>query len=288
MAHSLGYQIHRLCKANPEGSFGTQHDRSGMLKAAMKQLRQDGYRFDELKSLKPKHTEHLVKTWQRQGLSPGTIKNRTANLRWLGQKLGKPHLVASNKALGIENRSYIASESKAKPLSEEKLSQVQDNYTKASLRLQEAFGLRTEESIKFWPKQSVRGAVVALKGSWCKGGRPRTLEIRTDKQREAIQFAQKVAGNGALIPPQMNYVQQLNRFKSQCANAKIDNVHGYRHHYAQQRYKELTGREAPVNGGLSRKAMTKEERLNDNAIRLQISQELGHSRLEIVATYIGS
>ena len=47
----------------------------------------------------------------------------------------------------------------------------------------------------------------------------------------------------------MSYRGQLNRFKAQTARAGIDRVHGLRHHYAQARYAELTGCEAPAAGG---------------------------------------
>lgn len=55
-----------------------------------------------------------------------------------------------------------------------------------SLQLQQAFGLRREESIKFQPRYADRGDHIALKGSWTKGGRegngtfrsPQTSSVR--------------------------------------------------------------------------------------------------------------
>ena len=44
----------------------------------------------------------------------------------------------------------------------------------------------------------------------------------------------------------------------------------------------------PALGGQSRRDMTKEEREKDDEIRLEISRELGHERIQIVAVYIGS
>ncbi|WP_230320740.1 phage integrase N-terminal domain-containing protein [Erwinia sorbitola] len=40
-------------------------------------------------SLKTKHITYLVKQWQEQKLSTGTIKNRMAHLRWWAEKVGK-------------------------------------------------------------------------------------------------------------------------------------------------------------------------------------------------------
>ena len=51
----------------------------------------------------------------------------------------------------------------------------------------------------------------------------------------------QLAGKVSLIPRDKTYVQQLQRFKAQCQAAGIHHVHGHRHHYAQQRYRELAG-----------------------------------------------
>ncbi len=77
-------------------------------------------------------------------------------------------------------------------------------------------------------------------------------------------------------------------FEKEMHAVGLGRSHGARHHYAQQRYEELTGRKAPALGGKSRKALTPEERTSDDEIRLKISQELGHERIQIVAVYIGS
>jgi hypothetical protein len=60
-----------------------------------------------------------------------------------------------------------------------------------------------------------------------------------------------------------------------------------RHAYAKTRYKEITGWECPLNGGLTRKDMTVAQKDLDDKARLWISQELGHSRSVITKNYIG-
>lgn len=277
-----------LCRDHKEGGFGTQKDRSNILQLAGRQLREAGFRGMTPESLKPKHVNHLVNRWKEEKLSPGAIKNRMSALRWWAAKVGKPAIIPrTNAELGIEERTRIATESKAKPLSDDLLGKVGNRYVEASLRLQEAFGLRREESIKIQPQMALRGAVLSLKGSWCKGGRPRSIEVRTDKQREALAFAQAVAKGGALIPHDKNYIEQLNVFKHVTSQANIDNVHGFRHYYAQQRYEELTGNKAPVEGGLSRSEMSPEQKQVDDSARMHISQELGHGRLDVVSSYLG-
>jgi len=60
-------------------------------------------------------------------------------------------------------------ESKAHELDVDKLAAVSDPFTALSLRLQEAFGLRREESIKLRPTWADRGGMLHLKASWTKG-----------------------------------------------------------------------------------------------------------------------
>lgn len=287
--HSLAYQLKKLVKQEAESSFATRKNRSQILELAGKQLKDAGYRNMTPQSLKPKHVSALVNTWKAGGLGEGTIKNRMSAIRWWAEKVGKADMIPrSNSELGIADRVRTPTESKAKPITEEMLSKVKNEHVKASLRLQEAFGLRREESIKINPKVSQNGSLLVLKGSHCKGGKPRAIEIRTDKQRDALAYAQRIANGGALIPYDKNYIQQLNVFKADTAQAKISNVHGFRHFYAQERYRELIGSEASINGGLKRGDMTPQQKQFDDAARLQISQELGHERLDVVKSYLGA
>jgi len=194
----------------------------------------------------------------------------------------------SNDALNIERRSLIPTESKAKSLEGVDLGSIDDAYMRASLRLQEAFGLRREECIKIIPEMAHRGSELVLKGSWCKGGRPRTINIRTDEQRMVLEYAKNTANGGSLIPRHLSYVQHMKRYERETSKAGISRTHGLRHRYAQKRYEELTSQKAPVNGGESRKDLSPAQKSLDNKARAIISRELGHERLSVVAQYIGS
>ena len=66
-----------------------------------------------------------------------------------------------------------------------------------------------------------------LKASWTKGGKERDIPIGTDAQRALLNEAKEFAGAGSLIPAEMSYRDQLNRFKAQTARAGIDRVHGF-------------------------------------------------------------
>ena len=95
------------------------------------------------------------------------------------------------------------------------------------------------------------------------------------------------AGRDSLIPADRNYVQQLRRFEYQCDRAGIHRVHGHRHQYAQERYRELTGWSAPAAGGPRSKELTRGQKLIDREARLTISSELGHEREQVGAIYCG-
>jgi len=148
-------------------------------------------------------------------------------LRWLAEKIDKQNIVArENASYGIAERRHVGNESKARELDADKLAGVSDPYTAMSLRLQEAFGLRREESIKLRPQWADRGELLHLKASWTKGGKERDIPVSTDKQRALLRQAKDLAGPGGLIPAEMSYRDQLNRFKTQTAKAGIDRVHG--------------------------------------------------------------
>src|SRR5439155_18715762 len=151
-------------------------------------------------SLKPKHVEKLVERWLAERLSPGTIKNRMSALRWWVQKIGKENIIArSNAAYDIPDRTYVTNVSKARELAIAAIEGIRTESIKISLKLQAAFGLRREESIKIVPKMADRGDRLVLKDSWTKGGRTREIPIGTPDQRQLVEDAKAVAKGKSLI-----------------------------------------------------------------------------------------
>ena len=217
------------------------------------------------------------------------MKQRMAHLRWLMVKINKQNIIAKDNAFyNIQKRQHVTNTSKAKTLSQEQLNQIQDPYIKISVQLQQAFGLRCEESIKFMPKLADQDNHITLKASWTKGGKARTIPIRMQQQRDLLNQAKALAGRSALIPRHLKYYQQRNCYTKQTQKAGLQKLHGLRHRYAQQRYQQLTGWPCPVQGGPLRKTFTDEQNLLDRQARLTISKELGHERIQIVSVYIGS
>jgi integrase len=284
----LNHDLKIMCQRNRDGSFPTQHDRERILSMVANQLHEGGFKNLRAQGLRTKHVEHLVQRWQTEGASSGTLKNRMAALRWVAEKIDKRNIVArDNAAYGIADRKFVTNESKARTLDAGKLARVKDAYTAMSLRLQAAFGLRREESIKLQPAWADRGDVLVLKASWTKGGKAREVPIRTDAQRALLDEAKALAGSGSLIPADQSYKEQLNRFKAQTAFAGIERVHGFRHAYAQERYRELTGWKPPALGGPTSRELNPATKAVDREARLTISRELGHEREQITAIYLG-
>jgi integrase len=211
-----------------------------------------------------------------------------AAIRWWARKVNKQNVVArSNEHYGIPDRRFVTNESKAKTVTHEQLERVRDEHVRMSLELQQAFGLRREEAMKFQPSFADRGDHLVLKTSWTKGGRERAIPIRTDAQRELLKRARRLAGLGSLIPSNRNYRQQMRIYEGNTCRAGLSKMHGLRHAYAQNRYEELTGWKAPATGGPSSKLLTQEQRELDHEARLIISHELGHDREAVVSAYLG-
>lgn len=283
----LTFTLRALCKRNRDGSHATQADRLRILMLASRQLGEMGFRQMRATSFKGKHVEALVERWRVEGLSAGTLKNRLGALRWWAEKVGRAGMIPlDNAQLAIPKRQFVTNENKAQHLGNG-LDRVSDAYVKISLALQQAFGLRREESIKFQPRYADHGDRVVLKGSWTKGGRPRMVPITTTEQRAVLDAAHRIAGGGSLIPAHKTYIQQRHTYDGQCKAAGLSHMHGLRHHYAQARYEALTGWKAAAAGGPTAQVLTTEQRLADAMARQTISQELGHDRPQITAVYLG-
>jgi hypothetical protein len=285
---NLNYLLKLLCGRNRDGSFATRADRERMLALFANQLQEAGFRWLRPDSLKPKHVQALLERWKAEGISAGTMKNRLAVLRWWAEKIGKESLIArENDAYAVERRQFVTNRDKGKTLDPAQVEKVASPFVAMSLRLQEAFGLRREESIKIRPAWADEGNALRLKASWTKGGRERVIPIGTPEQRAVLDEAKNLAAGGSLIPAGSTYKEQLKVFRAECKRVGINGVHGLRHRYAQERYFQKTGWQCPVRGGPTAKQLTPEHRSVDQRARLEISAELGHGRGQVTAIYLG-
>ncbi len=126
-----------------------------------------------------------------------------------------------------------------------------------------------------------------------KGGRvgasaPRWIAVDHHVQ-DALGFARQVSPGGSpnLIAPDesyLNVLQEIIRPARDVLHAhKLKGFHELRAAYACERYEQITRHRAPINGG----QCCQVDRNLDREARRQISYELGHGRIDVVAAYIG-
>jgi integrase len=259
--------------------------KSGLLLVA-DDLKQLGYRLPSAGSLKPKHIAALISAWRSRRVSDATIKNRMGWVRWWAMKTGKPGLIPRDNAeLGIAEKTTFKGP-RAAATTLDKLADLPERMALA-VRLQMAFGLRLEESLKFRPQIADKGSYVALQASWCKGGKSRVVPLSHDRQRDLLDDVHRVCGDGALIPVGTSYIRFRKQFEKTTLDAGITNVHKHRHWYACWRYRTLAKAQPPAEGGPTYQQLSVAERARLDAVRLQISQELGHNRIDVTDAYLG-
>lgn len=166
----------------------------------------------------------------------------------------------------------------------------------AIVLLARATGMRLREAIladlpRLSREVNELGTINIQEGT--KGGRagasaPRWITVN-DHVREALGFAQEVspAGSRNMIAPHESYLsllQQLIRPARDILHAlNLKCFHELRTAYACERYEQITQHRAPINGGQCYQV----DRNLDREARRQISYELGHGRIDVVAAYIG-
>src|ERR671938_1353597 len=112
--HTVTFLLVQLTRQHRQGWYATQADRRGMLTLIGEQLH-ERYKDMRPQDLGGRHVQYLLTRWQAEGLSPATIKNRLAALRWWARKVGKASVIPrSNAQLGLPQRQTAATSSKAK------------------------------------------------------------------------------------------------------------------------------------------------------------------------------
>ena len=284
----LEYQLNKICERNRDGAHGTQKQRRKGLRHIARELHELGFKNMQSISLRKKHIDALVAYWEKSGITVATVKNRMSFLRWWAQKIGKTGVVpALNEPLGIPRRKYVCEADKSIEVSDQQLLKIDDPFVQASVVLQKEFGLRRKEAIKIIPSIADDCDRLVLSPSWTKGGKQRTIPITTIRQRAALDVAKAVAKGGSLIPPNIRYAQQVNRYEYRCRKAGIRRAHGLRHAFAQKEFEVRAGFPSPHKGGPGRRDLTANQKLIDAKVRKEISEEMGHHRPQITSTYFG-
>lgn len=201
--------------------------------------------------------------------------------------------VSPTKECGIAERSQVRNTpvlTQREPLSVAlQALRENGNYRGAAVaELAREFGLRSKEAALLnahsaLKEAQTRGYINILDGT--KGGRGREVPITHENQLQALKNASTTQENTrAVMPSDKNWAQYRNELQHVREILKENGfagLHDLRSAYAADRYEQLTGQPAPVNGSAIA------DRGADQAAREQITAELGHGRIDVVAAYIG-
>lgn len=241
---------------------------------------------------------------RRGNLAVSTAQNHLSSVnRTMAALRGDQHVKLSSpsKALGMQRSGVrqLAPQGQDR----EQVKQIVDALCRdhqqraaAIVLLARATGMRLREAIladlpRLNREANQLGRINIQDGT--KGGRagasaPRWIAV-DDHVRGALGFARQVspAGSRNLIAPNERYrnlLQEILRLARDILHTH--NVKGFyelRAAYACERYEQITQHRAPINGG----HCCQVDRNLDRAARRQISYELGHGRIDVVAAYIG-
>lgn len=241
---------------------------------------------------------------ERGDLAVSTAQNRLSSVnRTMAALRGDQYvkLPSPGKALGMQRTGVRHSVPQGQD--REQLKQIVDalcshgqRRAAAIVLLARATGMRLREAILAdLPRLSREaydlGRVNIQDGT--KGGRagasaPRWVAV-DDLVRSALGFARQTspAGSRNLIAPHecyLNVLQEIIRPARDILHAhNLKGFHELRAAYACERYEQITLHRAPINGG----QCCQIDRNLDREARRQISYELGHDRIDVVAAYIG-
>lgn len=269
------------------------------------------------------YVDHLLNRVQDENLSPNTACCRISALNRVLDYSKRDDLKVSAKENGIERTRNDASDKSndrqtnaayQEWLSERAKTDPRYENLLRSRELQTELGLRARESygVKAKDKNPASGSVHLGRADCTKNGRDRNISITSNSQREALGKAKEWAksqGQNSLIPNNYTLAEwrtfandTMRQFNKEHGTSL--NNHGERHFYAHQRFNHLwqerTGHnlQCPAVMGMEREqwyehakeqtGLTDQElKKLDNEIRLQVSEDLGHSRVSITKTYLG-
>ena len=249
------------------------------------------------------YARHLSQAVTQGTLAISTAQNRLSTVnRTLEVLRGDQQVrISPSAALGL-NRCNLRTHApqgqeraQLRPLSQT-LREQGHSRVAAIIHLAREGGLRLREAIladlpRLLREAEQHGRINIADGT--QGGRrgaaaPRWIPV-SDGLRQALLHAASASPKGSrnLLKPGERYVQFIQRQVRPARNLLhahgIKGFHELRTAYACERYQQITGQPAPVNGG----QLLREDRELDHRARERIAQELGHNRIDVVAAYIG-
>ncbi|MFG8604136.1 integrase domain-containing protein [Pseudomonas aeruginosa] len=250
------------------------------------------------------YAAYLHNVVRRGDLAVSTAQNRLSSVnRTMAALRGDQYvtLPSPSKTLGMQRTGIRQSVPQGQD--RDQVKQIVDALCRdhqlraaAIVLLARATGMRLREAIladlpRLSREANDRGKINIQDGT--KGGRagasaPRWIAVDHHVQ-DALGFARQVspASSSNLIAPDESYLtvlQEIIRPARDVLHAhNLKGFHELRAAYACERYEQITHHPAPINGGICCQA----DRNLDREARRQISYELGHGRIDVVAAYIG-
>ncbi|RMD96632.1 MAG: hypothetical protein D6816_18650 [Bacteroidetes bacterium] len=229
-------------------------------------------------------------------LKPATAQNllSAVNTSMKAASRGQWRSVSPTRECGIASRSQVR---KVPPpeLAQARAAiaelEQHDSRGAAIAALALEFGLRSKEASLINAKALLKQAraqerVTISKGT--KGGRARKVPIMKPEHMKALELAAEVQGRDrSLIPSDKTWAQWRNSDLRKIREAIADRLgcrglQDLRSSYAVNRYQDLTGKPAPVVAG-----GRQTDRETDREARQVITEELGHGRTDVLASYVG-
>ncbi|VVP88582.1 hypothetical protein PS938_01357 [Pseudomonas fluorescens] len=247
---------------------------------------------------------HVRAQVERSELAVSTAQNRVSSVNRTMAALRSDQYVkvpSPSKALGM--RRCGVRQSVPQGQDREQVKQIVDALCSggqfraaAIVQLARSTGVRLREAIladlpRLCREASNLGRINIQEGT--KGGRagasaPRWIAV-DENVRSVLGFARQVspAGSRNLIAPHesyLNFLRDIIRPARDILHAhNLQGFHELRAAYACERYEQITQHRAPINDG----QCCLVDRNLDREVRRQISYELGHGRIDVVAAYIG-
>ncbi|QHG22172.1 integrase domain-containing protein [Pseudomonas sp. DTU12.1] len=291
------------------GHFATVKAHSDRWQAFVKWCRSaDGPGYNDARQI-DRSTLHSYATHLRQQIQQGeiciaTAQNRLSSVnRTLAALRGDLYvkIASPSKALGMQRSSVRIRAPDGQDRQQlsrviEALREQQHHRVAAIVCLARATGMRLREAIladlpRLQREAKHLGRINIQDGT--KGGRAGASAPRWIIANKEVKAALQIARH-ASPPHSRNLLAQgesYAKFQQQTVRPArellqklgLKGVHELRAAYACERYAQLTGHAAPVNGG---RCYRIDHALEQKA-RWQISLELGHNRIDVVSAYIG-
>lgn len=302
------HELNKLIKQNIERGVRrdvvgekTKDTRKEVIKNFFSDIFYLGFKIESVYNLKQKHLSGVCQLLESMGQAPSTIQNKLSHMRIFCEWIGKAGMVGEASSYVVNplstKRTMVVQEDKSWEGNGIDVAEMIETIRKedpkvgAALWLYYGFGLRFKEAVMMNVFKSVDGNVLTVVHG-TKGGRIRSVPIEYDWQWGILEIVKGVVDQqtGKLAQRGKTVLQSERRIRTLLEKHKLTmaqlgvTAHGLRHQYMQERFKEMTGVDAPVKGG-DISVLDKKE---FDAVTGKLMERAGHSRLTIGASYYGS